>query len=185
MGDMYDLKGRFSDAESASEAEEPPIRNPDNVNNAAAAGGNAEHRPRFPTKEYTPTEIAQKLDGYIPVPSNLWSKLPRGSHVRYIKTDQAFKPGGFVCSFTIKDDNRRVLQLKNSFNENAANFSKWFLDLSTVKVLYKKIHYSSYIEVEMIKQMLKTHSEDIRALKEENVKIKRLLQAAINTNKRK
>lgn len=169
MGDMYDLAKRFSDAESASESEDntPPKQNNDRIGL------------RFPAKDYTSEEIAQRLDGYIAVPRSLWGKIPKCSHIRYTKKDGAFKPGGFVHTYTIKDDGRKILQLKNSFDNKKANFAEWPLDLSTVKMLYKKIYPAAHVEVMMIKQMLQTHNEEIQKLKEENAQIKRLLQTAV------
>jgi len=166
MGDMYDLAKRFSDAESASESEEPapPKQNADRKGLG------------FPTKEYTAVEISQRLDGYLAIPRSLWPKIPKCSHIRYVKKDGSFKPGGFVHNFTIKDDGRKILQLKNSFDNKKANFAEWPLDLSTVKALYKKVYPPAHVEVMMIKQMLQTHNEEIQKLKEENAQIKRLLQ---------
>lgn len=164
---MYDLAKRFSDAESASESEEPapPQQKADREGL------------RFPTKEYTADEMAQRLDGYLVIPRSLWLKVPKCSHIRYVKKDGSFKPGGFVHTVTIKEDGRKILQLKNSFDNKKANFVEWPLDLSTVKVLYKKIYPPAHVEVMMIKQMLQTHNEEIQKLKEENAQIKRLLQA--------
>lgn len=180
----YDLKVRFSDAEtSASETEDnatKPITHIKRDDAGAPAGAvtNAEGgaEPKYASRTYTETEIAQKLEGYLSIPRNLWSKIPKGAHVRYVRKDGAFKPGGFVTSYTIKDDGRKVIQLKNSFNANGAT---WPLDTSTIKSLYKKIHPNSFIEIEMIKQMLSTHNDEIRQLKDENTKIKKLLQTAL------
>jgi len=193
MSGMYDLEKRFSDAESASEAEEnsPQTKTVKagsvGVNigkqEAGAQEAGAQAPPeggykQYPTKEYTAEEKAQKLEGYLQVPQRLWCKLTKGAHVRYVKTVGTFKPGGFVSSYTIKDDGRKILQLNNSFNTKSANFITFPLDLSTVKAIYKKIPPNMFIEIEMIKQMLRTHDSEIIALKEENAKIKRLLTAA-------
>lgn len=48
------------------------------------------------SKEYTPEKIKELLEHYNEVPLSGWNDIPIGSHVRYLKKDGDFKPGGFI-----------------------------------------------------------------------------------------
>jgi hypothetical protein len=142
--------------------------------NGGANGGAKDGATRYASTTYTSEQIADKLIGYIAVPANLWGKIPKGAHVRYIRKDGAFRTGGFVNSNTLKEGGKRVLHLKTSFDGNGVSFP---IDLSEVATIHKKISPTILIEIEMIKQMLATHNDEIKALKAENIKLMKVLQA--------
>lgn len=65
------------------------------------------------------------LMDYTYMPTNLWNKIPIGSHIKYIDRNMNVNVGGFLCRFIPSSQvERRVYVLKN--NDRYYHFRPFF-----------------------------------------------------------
>lgn len=93
---------------------------------------------------YTEKEQIAKLEGYIKVPTEFWPAVKYSAHVRYIRKDGKFVPGGFVVKNPFDTQvagegaEKRFLRLQNGFNAAARSYATWMAAYEDIEHLYVK-----------------------------------------------
>jgi hypothetical protein len=89
-------------------------------------------------ESFSDTQISDMLKNYEEVPKSDWGKLTPNIHVRYTKTDGAFKRGGYVVNQYVsnKEETKgtQMLRLKSNLTPGA---KEWTLNLSGIETLHK------------------------------------------------
>lgn len=87
-------------------------------------------------KDYTPQQINDLLANYDEVSANDWSDIRIGSHVRYVKKDGNFKPGGFV---RVKGNDYFVLEnIPFSSKQKSPDYVHWIIKFANVSKIFTK-----------------------------------------------
>ena len=123
-------------------------------------GGNSPKRQRY-SNVWTESEQEDKLKGYLEIPPEYWSTIKGGSHVRYITTNNEFRPGGFILKnplvyrsendlikptvTSLSNNNEKTgFRLQNFFNKQSIGYSAWnvaYEDISKLYLSLRKIKY--------------------------------------------
>jgi hypothetical protein len=87
-------------------------------------------------KEYTPDKVEELLENYEEVPRVGWPDISIGTHLRYVKKDGEFKPGGFV---RVKKHNQFILE-NVPFGSKAANpnYTQWSMYFDNINKIFVK-----------------------------------------------
>jgi hypothetical protein len=142
-------------------------------------------------KEITAEEQQQLLQDYELISRDLWVKLPRGAHIRYMTSDGRFRRGGFVLRHWQKDDQPFISLIQNIFQRpsDGANVS-WSGDLSQISQIWKKMSFDKQVAShEPTSHEPTSHDAravlyEIRATRNElSLLQKRVLQLEINQKK--
>ncbi len=128
-----------------------------------------------------PEEIDELLsDGYIVVMENMWSRIPKGAHIRYMKKthttednvkknnntntysqnlSENFCRGGYVKNHVIVGE-KSIIYLGTSLSGRRGDpgYVEFPVDLQTVSTIWKKYDYSAFIELHMIINILASKS---------------------------
>lgn len=109
----------------------------------------AVEKPAYPSRYaphvFTSAEITELLENYTEIPKTDWANIPRGTHIRYMKTDGNFRRGGFVVSIGLVDG-KQTIQCANKFDAGVAGYQKWPVVLETVANIWKSTRSSEYLE---------------------------------------
>lgn len=150
---------------------------------SAAPSGEASGSVLFPAREWSPSEQAEKLSGYLEVPPELWDGIRYGTHVRYFTKADGFRIGGFVQKNpyeyrpkgSAKD--RKGLRLQNGFNSKARGYATWFVDYETLDRLYIKPDAAVLVMIASLELAVKGLNENIRKLAEHQKKMEARISA--------
>jgi hypothetical protein len=98
--------------------------------------------------EYTPEKIKDLLKNYLKVPKTEWNNIPCSSHIRYIRKDGRFVPGGFVHNVNAA---REEIWMSNKPSASIPGYKKWATKMADIKSIYKKIdeHTKLKLKVEV------------------------------------
>lgn len=77
-------------------------------------------------------KVRASLENYTEVPESEWHNMRQGAHIRYLKKDGEFKPGGFI-----KVKNEDYFMLSNS-PINAPGSVKWAMHFKNVAKIFIK-----------------------------------------------
>jgi 3-dehydroquinate synthase class II len=105
---------------------------------------------KYVPRKYTPEEINDMITDYLVIKKEDWYSIPLESHVRYIKTDNAFVAGGYLKRKWKREDNIYFSIGKSPYSED----KKWVVNLTNVDIIYKRLNEGSRMEVELIKKSL-------------------------------
>ena len=79
------------------------------------------------------------LNGYTEVPRADWDKIPKQTHIRYLRKDGNFRKGGYVLTSWIdaygKNKGKNSLQLANNLSYRA---TKWSIVLEVIDKIWQK-----------------------------------------------
>jgi len=101
-----------------------------------------------PKKTYTEEEKKSLLEGYEPIPQELWSKIPAKTHIRYESSTAGFKRGAFVSHhWTSAKDGKRYIQLIFDQFKRAdrGNNPSWSIGLDTTLAIWKKKSFDNQV----------------------------------------
>jgi hypothetical protein len=81
------------------------------------------------------------LKGYELVDRAVWDKIPRRSHIRYLRTDGKFVKGGFVTSIshTTGIDGKHTFMINLASNLSFNNAKPWSIYQNNIEKIWKKI----------------------------------------------
>jgi len=143
-------------------------------------------------RKYTEADIHELIvKGYIAVLPDLWDKIPTGAHIRYTKKDtgdrlprcERFKPGGFVRNHFKTDGDKSMFTLETipggSYKYKGGNYFSFPVAYDDIEELWKKIDYSSFIEILLIKNSLSQKSQKIDELESRIDTLEEILRSAI------
>lgn len=129
-------------------------------------------------KQYTDEEISKMLDGYIQIPFELWDYIPTGAHIRYVKTNGEFKPGGFVRNHYISNEGKKMIMLetrpfvKHNVKQNEQpGYFTFSIAYDNTKTIFKKYPRDAFIEIHMISASLAKKKEQIENLQKDVKKL--------------
>ena len=89
------------------------------------------------TSKYSQSQINAMLEEYKEVDKDIWSTIPAGTHIRYIKKDGKFVTGGFVVNHWVNEHGKKFIHLSNGFIQNK-NYITWPMAHDNVINLYAK-----------------------------------------------
>lgn len=80
--------------------------------------------------------MEQLLRGYQEVPQADWHNLPKSAHIRYLRKDGQFKPGGYIYSIDVRaDQSGEHIYLALSWSRTA-RFPKFCINLDTIDKIW-------------------------------------------------
>lgn len=133
--------------------------------------------------KYTDVEINEILsDGYIQIHPQLWSYIPSGSHIRYIKKSsdlprcERFRPGGFVKNQFVNGDGAHMITLENSLYGRADDHLTFPIAYKDIDELWKKYDRSAFIEIHLINCSLAQKKQQIELLTQQNIDLIRRVE---------
>lgn len=90
--------------------------------------------------EYSPDKINEMLANYNEIPRTDWMGINIGSHVRYIKKDNKFQPGGFIRTKNTKDGHNYFMLENDKFGSKSRNpeYTSWPMNFDNVIRVYLK-----------------------------------------------
>lgn len=90
--------------------------------------------------DYNDEKISDMLENYKEIPRSEWMNLPIGSHIRYVKKDNKFQPGGFIRTKNIKGDHSYFILENDKFSSKAKNpdYTSWPMNFENVIRVYVK-----------------------------------------------
>ncbi len=139
-------------------------------------------RERAPTSPANDDKINQELaSGYIKLIPDLWSELPKGAYIRYVRKDdgtgksrtERFKAGCFVKSHSNKD-NDPIIWVENMMNGSKTTqqgYISYPLKHSAIEDLWKKFNPEVHIEMRLIQASLAEKNVTIRTLEDRIAKL--------------
>ena len=123
---------------------------------------------------YTDNEIHEMLiDGYFYVPKELWSFIPRKSHIRYFiagnsPRNERFRVGGFVKNhFTTSDKKMMTIESHRNIKEDQ-KYVSFPLAYDDVDEIWKKYESHAYVEIHMLNQSLAVKNKRLEKLEAQN-----------------
>lgn len=129
---------------------------------------------RYPATNYNAEDIVELTEGYhrIDEPER-WRGVPRGSHVRLLKVDGKFLPGGFVHNYyKSKDTGEEAFFIENMFNEKNPDYFKFKIPFKSIKTLWKRddktlVSVADFagIAEELVKRLAKAEDDIARLTK--------------------
>lgn len=131
-------------------------------------------KPLYPPKVFTKEEINNKIKDYIIIEECFWKRLPKGSHIRYLRHDGKFRTGGFVKVFN-KDKTIIILETRVNGNNKTPGYMSYGVKLQDLKIIWKKLSYFNSIELTKINQDLLLFSKKINKLESENKDFKKII----------
>lgn len=82
-------------------------------------------------------DMEKLLKNYKEVEQSQWHNLPRGTHIRYLRKDGQFKPGGYIFSIDVKVENeKQQIYLALAWSKNA-RFAKFAINLDTIERIWQ------------------------------------------------
>jgi len=146
------------------------------------------------TKEYTNKEIHELItDGYLLVPPLLWDRVPKGSHIRYLKKDRGdgisrgarFKPGGFVRNHFTNKDKKKMIMVENILGGKTGTrgYFSFPVTYEDVEHIWKKYDYHSFVEIHLINNSLaqkKRQNEEMTRANAEQLEVNKELARRID-----
>jgi len=90
--------------------------------------------------DYNDEKISDMLENYKEVPRSEWMNLSIGSHIRYVKKDNKFQPGGFIRTKNTKGDHSYFILENDKFGSKAKNpeYTSWPMNFENVIRVYVK-----------------------------------------------
>lgn len=90
--------------------------------------------------DYTDEKISDMLENYKEIPRSEWMNLAIGSHIRYIKKDNKFQPGGFIRMKNTKENHSYFILENDKFGNKAKNpdYTSWPMNFENVIRVYVK-----------------------------------------------
>jgi hypothetical protein len=83
-------------------------------------------------------DMSALLKGYKEVPQSEWHNFAKNTHIRYLRKDGLFKPGGYIFSIEVKAVNGKdQVYLALSWGSNA-RFPKFEINLDTIEKIWKR-----------------------------------------------
>jgi hypothetical protein len=122
------------------------------------------------SREWTPEEQAERLEGYLEVPPAFWEHIRYGTHLRYYTKDGTYRPGGFVrmnpFDATTKSTGatKRCMKLQNSFNSKMKGYSQWPVVYEDTSRIFIKPEAGVLVAMSTIEDAVKGLNENIRKL---------------------
>jgi hypothetical protein len=122
---------------------------------------------------YTEDDMRRMLEGYIRVPPDMYDKIPKAAHIRYVKKGEGpietrFVSGGFV-KFRWTDDETgdRKINIENRIGgrKGVDGYVSFYVNLTNVDRIYKKYDYHSFIEITLLNNTLHDMARQIQELK--------------------
>lgn len=129
--------------------------------------GNTPRAPR-PKMVFTDEQKASMLEGYIRVPEAMWPRIKYGSHVRYIKKNGDFMPGGFVLynPFMVGGVNPEpAMKLQNKPKKDS-KWSSWTVRHSTLQTVFIRAPIELQIMQHQIDWVIDKMNENFRRIRE-------------------
>ncbi len=92
------------------------------------------------TTEYTDEKINEMLTHYKEITKSEWLSIPIGTHIRYIKKDGKFQPGGFVRTKNTKEGKSYFILENDKFGSKARNpeYTFWPMNFDNVNRVFAK-----------------------------------------------
>lgn len=136
---------------------------------------------------------ASLLIGYIEVEPSQWDKLPYRTHIRYLRTDNTFRKGGFVKSVvhTTDQENKPTIKI-----DLVSNFSPsaiaWSIYKGNTKTIWKKMDDTLQPQIqsvditdlkdsiEFLKQSLESVTKEIVNIKNDQTRTVNLIKKLHN-----
>jgi len=113
-------------------------------------------------------DVRSHLHEHILVPRDYYERLPIGSEVRYITIDGTYHSGGYLKKY--RNDNATVeICIENKRTGPSRNRTVWWVKLSQVKLLFKRINPSAVIEIQLIRRELAKKTQDLDEIRNELV----------------
>lgn len=89
--------------------------------------------------EITSIDQDKLLENYVEVASDGWEKIPKNTHIRYLRKDGNFRRGGFVKASWVssygKDKGKKSLQLSSNMSYKS---TKWTIVIDDIDKIWKK-----------------------------------------------
>lgn len=121
-----------------------------------------------PVRNLTQEDIKKDLRLYLLVPKEQWDHISKGTHLRYVGTDDKYRRGGFVINKYVRDEQKFFQLSTRKFGKpGMQGFHTWPVDFSKIKLLYKKQADASSIEISLIRRELAMKNTEIVQLREE------------------
>lgn len=84
-------------------------------------------------------EQEKLLQNYIEVDKNNWDKIPKNTHIRYLRNDGLFRRGGFIKNIWINSygtkQGTKCIQLASNMTYKA---QKWTVSINDINKIWKK-----------------------------------------------
>jgi len=141
-------------------------------------------------------EREKLLQNYIEVLRDDWEKMPKNTHIRYLRNDGLFRRGGFVKNFWVTSygnyKGKKCIQLSSSIDYKS---KKWTVPLNDINKIWKKNNphqpnVDNIIDTEMSKRVaeaehkLEKNTENIEYLLQSTEQLKISLKQTQNDQQR-
>lgn len=136
---------------------------------------------QYPAKkvtDWTEEKKAEALVGYKELSEEEWSKLPVRAHVRYLRKDGSWKPGGYVRNHFTKDG-QSGMYLENKFDSKAAGYASWPIMQLDIKKIWVRAPIVEEDEITKIKQYCKALEARLSATEARFEKLKLFVENRI------
>lgn len=88
------------------------------------------------SNDYSSEKIKELLENYNEVQHTEWETLPLGSHIRYLKKDGDFKPGGFIR--TKRPDHFILENVPFGSKKTNDKYVHWVMNFENVSKIFSK-----------------------------------------------
>ena len=128
-------------------------------------------------KEWSASEQAERLVGYLEIPPAHWDRIRYGTHVRYYN-QTGYRPGGFVvlnpCNST---SGERSMKLQNGFNSSVSTYSQWYEPYAKLERVFVKCDASVLVAIESQHRSVAELNNNIQKLGEYTQKLAERVKA--------
>lgn len=139
----------------------------------------------------TADEIKTLLaDGYLQIHPQLWDRIPKGAHIRYIKRDtgagipeiKRFKPGGFVRNQFLGQDNEKMFMIESAIggSKNDPAYQSFPLPYGSIDKLWKQYDRAAFIEIHLMYNSLSQKKKQIEDLTARVAKLESIIKHSAN-----
>jgi hypothetical protein len=90
----------------------------------------------YKSTSYDQTQMTAMLDNYVEVSKTEWANLPKGTHIRYMKKNGEFKPGGFVQN-TYLLNGKQTIHCENGNDPKEKGYAKWPVVLENISHIWR------------------------------------------------
>jgi hypothetical protein len=143
------------------------------------AGGQLIEKKKYSPEIFTKLEQKQMLATYKQVAKKYWTKLPLGTHIRYIRKDGEMRKGGYI---RYNDPHGQFISLSlTQLDQPQTKF--WKLPLNGVAELWcEPLNKSTQVHTNTVNDS--DTAEQINTLKEDIRQLKLEIQRVMNQQKR-
>lgn len=117
-------------------------------------------------KVLTLEDVRSQLNEYVMIPKEYYERIPIGSVVRYITTDDMYHSGGYIKKMRHIEQSLEIC-FENKRTGPARGRTIWWVKASQIKLLFKQTHSNMSIEIQLIRRDLAKKTQDLDEIRNE------------------